>query len=234
MHMSEAAIREQDVTYPFTAQARPGYLALPEGDSPVPGIIVIHEIYGLNDNIREITRRFAHQGYAALAVDLFAGRNRALCMFRTMGSMLVSPLDNRNLNELKAALTYLGEQPHVDRERLGAIGFCLGGGFAIAWAFSDTRLKVIAPFYAYNPRTLDAAARSCPVVGSYPGQDFTASQGRQLDAALTKFNIPHDIKIYPGAHHSFFNDQGRSYDATAAEGAWQRVMAFFGDRLGSK
>jgi carboxymethylenebutenolidase len=70
------------------------------------------------------------------------------------------------------------------------------------------------------------------VVGSYPGSDFTASMARKLDAALDRHSVPHDIKIYPGAKHSFFNDQGRSYDAAASEDSWRRTLAFFNERLG--
>ncbi len=230
--MSEAAsIQDRTITFPFGKTTRSAYFARPEGSGPFPGVVVIHEIFGLNDNIRDIARRFAREGYAALAIDLFAGHNRTLCMVRIMSSLLFSPLKNSGLNELKAALAYLGEQPEVDSERLGAIGFCMGGGFAIAWACTDSRLKAIAPFYGANPRPLAAVARACPVVGSYPEKDFTASMGQKLEAALTQYNIPHDIKIYPGAKHSFFNDQRENYDAAASADAWQRVLAFFGERI---
>jgi carboxymethylenebutenolidase len=106
-----------------------------------------------------------------------------------------------------------------------------GGGFAIAWACTDDRLKAIAPFYASNPRPIEVVKRMCPVVGSYPEKDFTAGAGRALDQALDKYKIDHDIKIYPGASHSFFNAQGRAYNKAAAQDSWDRVMAFFGKHL---
>jgi carboxymethylenebutenolidase len=208
-----------------------GYLALPEGSGPFPGVVVIHEAFGLNGNIREITDRFAANGYAALAVDLFSDRNRAVCMARFMGGILRGAPDRYGVGDLKASLSVLAEQPQVDGERVGAIGFCMGGGFAIAWACTDDRLKAIAPFYGANPRPLEAVSRSCPVVGSYPGKDFTARSGRKLDAALSRYGIPHDIKVYPGAKHSFFNDRGSSYDSAASEDSWGRVMAFFGEHV---
>lgn len=232
MSSGDMRILDQAITFPFGAASRPAYFARPDGSGPFPGVVVIHEIYGLNDNIRDIARRFARQGYAALAVDLFGGRNRTLCMFRIMGTQLFSPLDNNGIGELKAALSYLGGLAEVDGERLGAVGFCMGGGFAIAWACTDPRLKAIAPFYGANPRPLRAAARMCPVVGSYPERDFTAGMGRKLDATLAEFGIPHDIKVYPGARHSFFNDQGRAYDASAATDSWQRLLSFFAERIG--
>jgi carboxymethylenebutenolidase len=198
-------------------------------------VVVIHEAYGLNDNIKDITRRFADAGYVALAVDLFADRNRAVCMARYMGGMLLGSVNRYGINDLKAALTYLAKDRAVDAKRLGAIGFCMGGGFAIAWACTDSRLKAIAPFYAANPRPLDVvSSRLCPVVGSYPEKDFTANAGRALENALEQNHIAHDIKIYPNARHSFFNDGGKAYDKAAAEDSWTRVMKFFGDQIGEK
>jgi carboxymethylenebutenolidase len=209
-----------------------GYLATPDGSGPHPGVVVIHEAYGLNDHIKDITHRFADAGYVALAVDLFTDRNRAICMARYMTGMLLGSVNRYGIDDLKAALTYLAKNRDVDAKRMGAIGFCMGGGFAIAWACTDSRLKAIAPFYGVNPRPLEVVSRLCPVVGSYPEKDFTANAGRALDRALDLHHIAHDIKIYPGAHHSFFNDQGAAYDKGAAEDSWARVVAFFGEQIG--
>ncbi len=208
-----------------------GYAALPDGDGPYPAVVVIHEAYGLNDNIKEITRRFADTGYVALAVDLFADRNRAICMARYMTGMLLGAVERPGIADLRSALTHLAEMPEVDSHRIGAIGFCMGGGFAIAWACTDRRLKAIAPFYGANPRPIDAVERACPIVGSYPGKDFSASAGRALDIALDKYQIDHEIKIYPGARHSFFNDHGRAYNKHAADDSWARVITFFAKHL---
>jgi carboxymethylenebutenolidase len=221
-------------TFQSESRQLDGYLAQPEGEGPFPGIVVIHEAYGLNENIKDITRRFADQGYVALAVDLFAGRNRAICMFRFIGNLLLNSLQNNTITDLKASLTFLSEQQSVDNARLGAVGYCMGGSFAIAWACTDNRLKAIAPYYAGNPRPLDAVARLCPVVGSYPDQDFTTRQGQKLDVELERYQIPHDIKIYPGAKHSFFNDTSKNYNESAALDSWERILAFFGEHLGVK
>ncbi len=209
------------------------YYTRPEGAGPFPGVVVIHEIFGLTENIKHIAQRLSSENYAVLAVDLFAGRNQAVCMFRFFADTFLNSLDHRGIHDLKAALTFLADQPEVDASQLGAIGFCLGGSFAIAWACTDDRLKVIAPYYGFNPRPLTAVARSCPVVGSYPGQDLTTGQGRKLDETLTQYSIPHDIKIYPGTKHSFFNDQAPVYDAASAANSWQRVLAFFKTHLGA-
>jgi carboxymethylenebutenolidase len=221
----------QSLSFPAEQRQLEGYLARPEGEGPFPGVVIIHEIFGMNENIKDIARRFANESYVALAVDLFTGRNRTVCMFRFMGQMLFNSLKNSSIRDLQKSLTFLAEQPEVDSERIGAIGFCMGGGFAVAWACNDQRLKAIAPFYAMNPKPLGAVARSCPVVGSYPAEDFTAKPGMKLEAALENHDIPHDIKVYPGAKHSFFNDQGSHYDAVASQDAWQRVLLFFQERL---
>ncbi|SRR6266487_736277 len=221
------------VTFQSGAHQFEGYLARPEGAGPFPGLVIIHEIYGLNENIKDIARRFANEGYVALAVDLFAGRNRTICMFRFMGQFMLNPLNNGSIQNLKDALTFLSEQPGVDAAHLGAVGYCMGGGFAIAWACQDNRLKAIAPYYGGNPRPLEAVARICPVVGSYPGKDFTTSAGQKLDAALDRYDIPHDIKIYPNTRHSFFNDQGPAYAEAAARDSWQRILGFFSEHVGA-
>ncbi|CAN5745066.1 dienelactone hydrolase family protein [soil metagenome] len=222
----------KEVTLAARGDTLQAYYAVPEADAPLTGVVVIHEIFGLNDNIRDIAERFADEGYAALAVDLFSGRNRAVCMAQFMAGMLTNSLHHGGIQDVKAALDYLVTRPEVDEKRVGAIGFCMGGGFAVAWACTDDRLKAIAPFYGMNPRPLEAVRRACPVVGSYPEKDFTAGAGAKLDEVLDSAAIPHDIKIYPGAKHSFMNDRGGSYDAAVAADAWNRTLLFFGEQLG--
>jgi len=209
-----------------------GFVAVPDGAGPHPGVVVIHEAFGLNESIKDVARRFADNDYVALAVDLFGGRNRAICMARYMAGMLRGSVNRAGVADLKFALSHLMTLPEVDPQRVGAIGFCMGGSFAVAWACTDDRLKAIAPFYAANPRPIDAVARMCPVVGSYPEKDFTASAGRALDAELTRREIEHDIKIYPDTRHSFFTAKRSQAEINAADDSWRRVMKFFGTHLG--
>jgi len=214
-------------------ETSPGrYLALPDGTGPHPGVVVIHEIFGLNENMRDICGRFAQAGYAALAVDLFAGRSRPLCMARIFAGMISGSLDRFGISNLKAALGDLAARPEIDADRLGAIGFCMGGTFAITWACTDERLKAIAPYYGIGPKPREAMRRSCPVVGSWPEKDFTSPAAGVLEAELTAGGVAHDLKVYPGAKHSFFNDRSpKSYDAAAAADSWKRVLAFFGEHV---
>jgi carboxymethylenebutenolidase len=207
------------------------YLTLPDGPGPFPGVVVIHEASGLNDNIRDICRRFTQEGYAALGVDLFEGRNRAMCMARMFAGAMAGNLDHYGVPALKAALGRLAGHPEVDAARIGAIGFCLGGSIVLTWACTDDRLTAIAPFYGAAPKPREAIRRLCPVVGSWPGKDFTTKAAGVLETQLTAAGVPHDLKVYRGAKHSFFNDQWRNYEPVAAADSWRRVLAFFAEHV---
>jgi carboxymethylenebutenolidase len=101
----------------------------------------------------------------------------------------------------------------------------------LTWACTDNRLAAIAPFYGTAPKPREAIRRMCPVVGSWPGKDFTTKAAGILETELTAAGIPHDLKVYPGAKHAFFNDQWRTYHPAAATDSWQRVLAFFGEHV---
>jgi len=207
------------------------FLVQPEGAGPFPGLIVIHEIFGLNDNIRGIASRFAEEGYAALAVDLFANRNRAFCMLQAFHGMLFRPLNNPLLSDLQSAFAFLQKQPGVDANHIGAVGFCMGGGYALQMAVTTQGMKAASVFYGAAPKPLEAFAKSCPVAGSYPDKDLTTQGARELDAALEKYNIPHDIKFYENTQHSFFNQQRTPFEVEASRDAWQRMLSFFSEHL---
>jgi carboxymethylenebutenolidase len=208
-----------------------GYLAFSRGTGPQPAVVVVDEAAGLTEQIKEVARRLAKAGYVALAVDLLSGRNRPLSMARYIGGTFLGSVNRYGIADLKASLTFLARQPEVDASRMGAIGFSTGASFALAWACTDSRLKVIATFYATNPRPLAVTKRLCPVVASYPENDFTARAGKTLERELGRHGIAHDIKIYPGTRHSFFNQQGPNFETEAADDSWRRVIDFFGDRL---
>lgn len=229
------------VTKPVTAstvaiqkasgQPMEAYLALPDGEGPFPGVVVIHEIFGLNENIRQIAQRFSGEGYAALALDLFSTGGRVACLLRIFHGMLLSPLKNGVVADLRAGVDFLKRWPEVDPARLGVIGFCMGGSYALQLACVEDELRVASVFYGVNPRPLETVARACPIVGSYPERDFTANAARQLEPLLEENRVPHDIKIYPKARHSFFNDTGPAYHPGAAADAWRRTLAFFDTHL---
>ena len=197
-----------------------------------PGVLVIHEAFGLNDNIRDIARRFAREGYHALAVELFSTGNHAVCLARLFAGILARPLRNGTVATLRAAIDHLQRIEGVDPRRVGVIGFCLGGSYALQLACVDDELRVASVFYGQNPRPLAAFGRACPIVGSYPEGDFTAPGARTLDRVLDEYRVPHDIKLYPNTKHSFFNDTSGAHDPAASTDAWQRTLAFFAEHLG--
>jgi len=207
------------------------FLAKPEGAGPFPGVIVIHEIFGLNDNIREITRQFAEQGYAALGVDLFSNRNRMVCMMQLIHGMLIRPLNNSMLADLKSSVAFLQKQLDVDANRIGTVGFCMGGAYALQLAITNKGLKAASVFYGANPKPLEAVAEACPIIGSYPDKDFTTKAAQELGVRLTKYNVPHDIKIYDNTQHSFYNQQRTPFEVDASKDAWQRMLTFFEQHL---
>jgi carboxymethylenebutenolidase len=208
------------------------YYARPTAAGTVPGLVILHEIFGLNDNLRGITWKFAAEGYAALAVDLFHGQSGPVCIARHLFDQRYHSLDNRALRDLEATLTFLRSLPAVDSNRLGAVGFCLGAGYAIAWSCIDPRLKAIAPFYGKNPRPLSKVREACPIVASYPVRDTVLFMGTHRDGHALKAELAEDparqgkddVRHYPGTNHSFWNAR---YDLAAVEHSFLRVLDFF-------
>jgi carboxymethylenebutenolidase len=227
------SIQESVVSVPRAegSDVMEAFFARPKDTGSFPGLVVIHEAFGLNDNLRKITRQFAEQGYAALAVDLFSNRNRILCMLRAFHGMLIRPLNNSTLSDLRSTMEHLRQQAGVDGDRIGAVGFCMGGAYALQLAVTEKGMKAASVFYGANPKPLEALAQACPIVGSYPDKDFTTQAARELETVLIKNNIPHDIKIYEDTKHSFFNQQRTPVEVEASKDAWQRMLSFFHEHL---
>ena len=218
----------------------PAVLTVPDGaDGPVPGVLMIYEIFGMSDEMRRVARDLAAEGYAVLIPDLFArGRVRALCVAATMRTMVTGR--GAAMDDLEAARRWLAERPEVDGTRLGTIGFCMGGSFALLLARTGL-YKVSAPFYGRPPDL----ARSCPVVASFGGRDVgMRGAPEKLTADLDALDVPHDVKVYPDAGHSFFTRtpglKGRvvrrlpihaEYHEASAQDAHRRVVAFFEEHL---
>ncbi len=212
------------------------YFARPTQGENLPGVIIIHEIFGLNDNIRDIAQRFAEAGYAALAVDLFShGSNRALCITRVILGMLRNPLKSFSMYDLDAAMRFLKSQPEIASEQIGLIGFCLGGGFALAFAVHSDEVRAASVFYGLPPKPLNTLQEACPIVASYGADDkFVTRRGEKAVEALRQYGRPVDFKVYEGAGHSFFNDRAKTYRPNAAADAWERTLAWFKEYLPQK
>lgn len=219
----------------------PGFLARPETDTPGPAIVMIYEIFGMTPEMRRIARELAREGYTVLIPDLFArGRVKPLCIASTLATMATGR--GAALGDCESARRWLADQPTVDADRIGVMGFCMGGGFALL--LSQTGLyRVAVPFYG---RAGVAVEPVCPVVASFGGRDLQFADGypQRLEADLAERGIPHDVVVYPEAGHSFMTRTPGAKGAVArrtplhaeyhepsATDAAERVRAFLRDHL---
>lgn len=208
-----------------------GYLALPPagGEAKKPALVVIQEWWGVDDWIHEQNKRFAGQGYVALAPDLYRGRlakspEEAHELMRGMP-------EDRAMADLKAAVDYLASRPDVDPQRIGVIGWCMGGGYALALGTADPRMKAIAMNYGRLVTDNDAITRiSGPVLGNFGGADrgIPAADVNAFGGKLTQYGKLGDIKVYEGVGHAFMNPNNKEgYNEAAAQDAWGRIDRFF-------
>lgn len=208
-------------------------------------MIVLHEAFGLNDDIRRITSRFASNGYVAVAPDLYSYGRRPLCLARTLLALAGAGTEDV-LKRIDAVHEYLATREDVDADRIGVVGFCMGGGFALLFS---TRGKASAAGVNYGavPRSPQRLVGACPIVASYGAEDrVLAPHASRLESHLRVLGIPHDVHLYPNVGHSFLswdnepawvtripfpNPTRAGYDEEAAEDAWARMLAFFGEHL---
>ena len=226
------------VSVPTPAGPCPAELAVPEGSGPWPGVVVVHDALGLSDDIRSNARRFADNGFLALAPDLYA-RGGVRCVVSTL--LAAQRREGQAIDDLLASRDALRAREDCTGS-VGIAGFCMGGGFALV--MGSKGFDASAPFYpssfgAYGPKVQD----SCPVVASLGRRDvLNIGSGEKLRKALDEQGIPNDVKTYPGAGHSFANELpgqpflrivGFGYDAAVTEDAYRRVFEFFGTHLGA-
>jgi carboxymethylenebutenolidase len=210
-----------------------GYLATPAGAAKKPAIIVIQEWWGLNDWVKDQADRYASQGYVALAPDLYRGQ---VATTQEVAHELSRGLpEDRAIGDLKAAFNYLASREDVDPKRIGVIGWCMGGGYALGLALNEPRLAAVVMNYGRlvtDPATI--AKLSSPLMGNFGANDrgIPAADVQAFDAALKKAGKSSDIKIYEGAGHAFMNENNKQgYVPAAAADAQKRIDAFFASRL---
>jgi carboxymethylenebutenolidase len=228
-----------NVTYEGKAGPVFGYLARPMKAGQYPGVIVIHENRGVVDYTRDVARRFAKEGYVALAPDFLS---------RQGGTMKVNPKGEglSNIRDLvpaqvvaedaEAGIRYLRVLPDVRRDRIGIVGFCWGGGMAFVTATKLADLRAVVVYYGASPNPLELVKDiRAPVLANYGEKDANINKGiPDTEAAMKKYNKVYEYKIYPGAQHAFDNDTWpERYNAQASKEAWQRTMEFFKKQLKS-
>lgn len=206
---------------------------------PTPAVLVLHEIFGLNDDIRRIARRFADNGYLAAAPDFLHTGWYLGCIVRAATDLRRG--EGATVAVLEAVLDTVAARPDVGK--VGAAGFCMGGGYAL---LLGTRQRVGAAGVFYGDvRSAEEIARACPLTGGYGGRDrLFGPQGRQLIERSRALGRDDDIVVYENAGHSYMSDAEHpllamltrplmavAYDHDAAEDSWHRMLAFFARHL---
>jgi len=225
-----AEVEASEIQY-ATVDGRPvtGYLARPAAaEGPLPALIVIHEWWGLNDNVKAMTQRLAGEGYLALAVDLYGGQVAADsdAAFKLMTATNERPAAAED--NLRQAYAYLADQRGAPA--VGSIGWCFGGGWSLGTALLlPDRLDAAVIYYGHlvtDPQRL--ATLEMPILGLFGEQDqgIPLASVRAFEGALRELGKEAKIVVYPGADHAFANPSGRNYQAEAAEQAWLETVAF--------
>ena len=232
-----------DVTFDAPAGALPGYLAEPTAQDPAPGVVVIHDAFGVSGDIKRICDRLGTAGYLTLAPALFRrGNNKLACVVSTLRAMATGT--GVAYDDIVAARDYLASDARCTG-KVGIVGFCMGGGFALQMAPRGV-FDAAAPNYGNLPKNLDGLRDACPTVASYGAKDRTLpGAAAKLEKVFTEGNVAHDVKEYPEVGHSFMNDFGTPaplqfvvgaagflYSEPEAEDAWQRIDTFFKQHLG--
>ncbi|MEO5731647.1 MAG: dienelactone hydrolase family protein, partial [Byssovorax sp.] len=201
---------------------------------PRGAVLVIHENRGLTDHVRSLAGRFAGAGYSALAIDLLSeeGGTASLGESANATAALAKVPPERFVADMRAGLDELAKR--TPGAKLGAIGFCFGGGMTWRLAASkDPRLVAAAPFYGPLPDGADFTGSKAAVLAVYAERDARVNASRDAaKAALEKAGLTHEVVTFPDADHAFFNDTSPRYHAEAARQAWSKVLAWMGRHLG--
>lgn len=231
------SIRETTVQYQSGKIGMKAFVAGPQTTGKRPTIIIVQEWWGLTDHMKDIARRYATEGYVAIAPDLYSRLGHALTTDAGEAGKLMNSLKQEDgLTDLNATVGYLKSFPEVDATKIGITGFCMGGSYALMLPCINSEIKAAVPFYGQVPNPDTPIQKlACPILYIYGEDDgwITKADVQRLAAALKKYNKPGEIKTYPGAPHAFFRDTDPSvYRPEAAKDAWARTKAFFKQHLG--
>jgi carboxymethylenebutenolidase len=230
-----------EVKIPVGDAAIPGYRAMPASGGPFPVVLVVQEIFGVHEHIKDVCRRFAKAGYLAIAPELYArqGDVSKLTSIDDILKIVRTVPDAQVMGDLDAAVEYAKESGKGDVTRLGVTGFCWGGRIVWLYAAHSKQLKAGAAWYGRlvgepseqspkHPVNI-AAELKAPVLGLYGGKDqgIPLESVEQMRAALKKAKVASEIVVYPDAQHGFHADYRPSYKEDEAKDAWNKLLAWF-------
>lgn len=227
--VGDPSVQASDILVASQGDQISAYLALPRQEGVVPGVLVCHENRGLTAHIRDVARRFARAGYAALAVDLLSreGGTDSLDPDQIPG-LLSNAAAQRHVDDFIAGFEYLGSLENVDGERIGMTGYCFGGGVTWDVAAALPALKAAVPFYGRGPLLPSVQNIEAAVLGVYAENDTRINAGIDaLRTALEGAGVTYQFNIYPGVDHAFHNDTSSRYVEEQATRAWQDTLDWF-------
>lgn len=227
---NDPAIVAEAVTFPGDGATLMGYHARPTGDGPFPLILICHENRGLTDHIRDVTRRTAKAGYAALAVDLLSRQGgTAAIAFEDVSGVLGQMPEGQPVQDFQSGLRFLQGQPFADKAKVGMVGFCYGGGVTWRVATKTPELLAAVPFYGPAAKVEEVPGLNAAVLAIYAEQDERINAGiADIEAAMKQNNKTFEKIIYPGVNHAFHNDTGARYNREQAKAAWAKTLEWFG------
>ncbi|MGO8758461.1 MAG: dienelactone hydrolase family protein [Terracidiphilus sp.] len=230
-----------DVLVPTPRGEMPAWLAVPPNPGSAPGVVVIHDIFGMSQDHRDQATWLAEAGFLALAVDLYYRDSRLLCVRSVIRDLTAR--SGPAFDDIEAARSWLGAQPNC-AGKIGVIGFCMGGGFALLLISGHGFSAASVNYGGKLPPDFDNFLQAaCPVVGSYGGlAKWEKGVADQLEQALDRAMVPNDVKEYPDAGHAFMNQHGTfllkvlrykaiGYNEAATQDARRRIISFFHTHL---
>jgi carboxymethylenebutenolidase len=231
---NDPSISVMDVQFPTgDGSTLLGYMAMPSEPGTYAGVVVIHENRGLLEHHKDVVRRYAQAGFAAVAPDLVSregGTDQADP--DQVPGFLATADPQRHIDDATAAGSFLRQQDSVRSDVHGITGFCFGGGVVWRTIGQDLTVAAAVPFYGPPPPLDSLAHTRAAALGMYAELDTgITGSAPAVQAALATAGVPHDFVVYPGANHGFFNDTGTRYDQAAATDAWARALAWFREYL---
>lgn len=230
---SAVAATAKDVSYKSGDDTVQGILYTPKGKGPFPALVVIHEWWGLNDWVKEQASKLSDEGYITLAVDLYRGKVAGSP--EEAHELMRGVPDDRSARDLHAALEYLKSLPDVKKDRIGSIGWCMGGGYSLDTALAEPMLAAAAIHYGHLADDPDDIKKiNAAILGIFGGQDrgIGVADVRKFEQQLKDAGKKAEIHIYPDAGHAFENPNNKQgYRADDAADAWKLTVEFFEKNL---